>query len=212
MRNEIITRLHLLAGAVLLALTAIGFVKIPPGPGLAMHWGPDGHPDLLWPRNWALLLFPVLGALLLLWGFAMDRFVPPEESKSPEQRRELSTFVLIGLGLLAALQFGFILIGIGSDIDLFRILGFVAAIAMVLWGAMGLGGGDTYALRQMPGADSRIAARLLRALFVIAGLGLFWAALSWTDPVDTLPALGAAVLLPPILASLFRLVRRPGRS
>ena len=203
MRNQAITRLHMLAVAVLLALTAIGFVKIPATPGLAMHWGPDGHPDLLWPRNWALLLFPALTVVLLGWALLMGLRMASDDKVLPL----LESVVLAGLGLLDAFQFGFILIGVGSDFDLFRVLGFVAGVVFLVLGVTGAGL-RTDVRDPRRGPPDRAAGGLFRILLAVAGAGLLWAISRWSDPIDTLPAIVVAVLVPPIIAGLFKLVRR----
>lgn len=204
MPNQVITRLHMLAVAALLALTVIGFVKIPGAPGLAMHWGPDGHPDLLWPRNWALLLFPALAVLLLLCAVVAGRGLDPNDTAM----RAAQGVILAALGLLAALQFGFILIGVGSDFDVFRVLGFVLAVAFLVEGVLGAGLRQEIRDRRR-GPPDRAVGALLRVLLVAAGAGLLWAIFRWSDPIDTLPAIAAAVLAPPILAWLFKLLRGP---
>lgn len=83
-----------------------------------------------------------------------------------------------------------------------------AAIAMILWGAIGARHGDLPVRRPAP-ARTRMVERATRVVFVLGGLGLLWAVYSWPDPVETLPALAIGVIVPSILAGLFRLMLRP---
>jgi hypothetical protein len=189
MRHEIITRLHLLLAALQVALTVIGFIKIQALPGLAMHWGPDGHPDVLWPRNEALLLFPALALLLILIGLLAARLLRPEDPRRPH----LATVLLAGLGLVDALQLGFILIGIGSDFDLLRLIGAAGGVGMLA--------GAIFNMRPLrdQGRFGIFMTGLLRLMMGFGGIALFWAAVVLSDPINMLAALFVCVLGPPLI-------------
>ena len=73
------TPLKLLLLATLAAAVVAGFILIPAGTSLPVHWNIAGEPDGYWPREWALLV-PV-GVTLLVWGIfaGVDRFARPED-------------------------------------------------------------------------------------------------------------------------------------
>ncbi|MEO8882626.1 MAG: DUF1648 domain-containing protein, partial [Devosia sp.] len=77
-RKLIVTRFHLLLLGILIAITATAFVKIKAEVGLPVHWGLNGQPDQIWPRNQALMIFPIIGVLLTALFAAIGRFAPPE--------------------------------------------------------------------------------------------------------------------------------------
>ena len=83
-RKPLVTRFHLLLLGLLVAVTATAFVKIPADAALPVHWGLDGHPDQVWPRIPALLMFPLIGAVITGLFLAIGRFTPPEMPVSSE--------------------------------------------------------------------------------------------------------------------------------
>jgi uncharacterized membrane protein len=211
-RKLIVTRFHLLLLGVLVAITATAFVKIKAEVGLPVHWGLNGQPDQIWPRNQALVIFPVIGVLLTALFGAIGRFAPPEQV---EPGRYVAEAMLSGLLLLlCALQLSFILIGIGSDIDLARIVAFGLALILLLLGfTLPNSAPNAYAGVRLPWsmkdrANWTATHRLTGALYVVAGLGL--AAVAWfrPDPVDMLPAIAVAVLVPILIGGMFSFIRR----
>jgi len=211
-RKLIVTRFHLLLLGVLVAITATAVVKIKAEVGLPVHWGLNGQPDQIWPRNQALAIFPVIGVLLTAIFGAIGQFAPREQV---EPGRYVAEAILTGLLLvLCALQLSFILIGIGSDIDLARIVTFGVALILVLLGfALPSSAPNAYAGVRLPWtmkdrANWTATHRLTGVLCIIAGLAL--AAVAWFRPdlVDMLPAIGIAVLVPILIGGLFSFIRR----
>ena len=78
-RKPIVTRFHLFLLGLLAAITAAAFFKISPDMGLPVHWGFDGRPDRVWPRNEALVLFPIVAVCLTGLFLAIGQFVPSEQ-------------------------------------------------------------------------------------------------------------------------------------
>jgi uncharacterized membrane protein len=210
-RKPVVTRFHLFAFGVLIAITATAFVKIHAETGLPVHWGLDGKPDQVWPRNTALLVMPAiavaLGAL-----FGAIGFLVPAEQVEPG-RRVIETMLTGFLGLLCALQFALILIGVGSDIDLVRIVAFAVAALLLGLGAMLPNSPPTgYSGIRLPWtmrnrANWVAAHRLTGALMIVAGAALGLVAWLWPNPTDMFAALAAAILLPLILGGLFSFIR-----
>jgi uncharacterized membrane protein len=206
-RKPLVTRFHLLLLGALAAITATAFVKVNADVGLPVHWGFDGRPDAVWPKTQALLIFPLIGIVLFALFAAIGHFAPVEKI---EPGRHISEALLSGLLLLlSGLQLALILIGVGSDIDLVRIIAFAVAALLVGFGVI-LPGADAKAYRglRLPwsiGVGWSAIHRLAGVLLVAGGLIL--GAVAWLrpDPVDVLPTIGGAVLVPLLVSALFSL-------
>jgi uncharacterized membrane protein len=213
-RKPIVTRFHLFLLGLLAAITAAAFFKISPDMGLPVHWGFDGRPDRVWPRNEALVLFPIVAVCLTGLFLAIGQFAPSEQV---EPGRHISEAALTGLLLLCcALQFSLILIGVGSDIDMVRVIAFCMALLLVLLGiALPNSQPNAYAGIRLPWTmkDPRAwsaAHRVTGVLFILAGIGL--AGIAWVlpDPADMLPAIGVAIFLPLLVGGIYSWVRSRG--
>src|SRR5437868_10321364 len=119
-RKPIVTRFHLLLLGLLIGIAVIGFIKIHLEAGLPMHWGLNGKPDRIWPRNEALPVFPIVGVLVTAF-FALVGALAPVEQIDPGRR--LIETVYAGLLLLfCAIEIALLLIGIGSEVDMVSII------------------------------------------------------------------------------------------
>jgi uncharacterized membrane protein len=206
-RKPIVTRFHLLALGILIALGATTYFKVPAALSFPVHWGLDGHPDQTWSHSTAALLFPAIGVLLTALFAIVGLAVAP---KRIELGRPVAEAILTGfLGLLGALQLSLILIGIGSDIDLTRLIAFAVALALIGLGlALTRAAPNAYAGVRLPWAMANkrnwvATHRLTGLLMVLAGAGLGMVAFAWPDPINLFEALGVAVLLPLLLGMLF---------
>ncbi len=214
-RAILVTRFHLLLLGVIAALTITAFLRVPQV-DLPMHWGLDGNPDMTWPRTPALLAMPVAGALSTMVLFAAGWLSPREQV---EHGRSVLETALAGILLVfAAVQAHLLLIGIGSDIDILRLVAGGAAAVLVFLG-LELPRAKPYArfgirLPWWQGSESawRAAHRLCAASFLLAGAAL--AACAWLapEPRTLIPALLAAVLAPCLLAAAVSLLVGRGRA
>jgi uncharacterized membrane protein len=210
-RKSIVTPFHILLSGVLLVVTAIGYVKIPAAAGLPMHWGLDGRPDRIWPRDPALAALPAIALALLVLFFAIGRLAPQE--KVDPGRVVAEAAISAVLLILCALQFSLLLIGTGSEVDLVRIVSAAVAMALVILGlALPRSAPNAYTGVRLPWsmtdpANWRATHRLTGALMVIAGLILAAVALLWATPVNLLETIGPAVFLPIIIGALYSVFR-----
>lgn len=209
-RKSLVAPFHLLIYGLLIAITITAWVKIPDGAGLPVHWGLDGHPDRTWPKLQALIGAPSLAALVVITTYLFGRLAPEEQV---EPGRHISEAALSGvLGLFCAVQFGMLLIGIGSDIDMIRIVaGAVAVILLVLGNALPKSQPNGYSGLRLPWtlSDPRNwtrTHRLTGIVMMIAAVGL--GAVVWLapDPGILLASVLAAVFGPLILAVIFSVV------
>lgn len=213
-RKPIVTRFHLFLLGVLAAITATAFVKVHADTGLPVHWGFDGKPDRIWPRNEALLVFPAIAVLLTGIFAAIGQFAPVEQI---EPGRHISEAMLTALlGLLCALEFSLVLIGVGSDIDMVRIIAFaLAALLIILGNVLPKSQPNVFAGLRLPWTmrdpgNWAATHRLTGILYLLSGLGLGAVAWFMPDPADMLPAIGVAVFAPVIVGGLFSFVRSRG--
>ena len=210
-RKLIVTRFHLFLVGVLLAVMATALVKIQAGTDLPVHWGFDGKPDRFWPRLPALLMFPVIGFLLTGLFALIGRFAPVE---AIEPGRHMSQLLLTGLlGLLCALEFALILLGIGADLDMIRLVCFAVAIFLLILGSL-LPQSQRNSITglRLPWtlkdpAGWRASHLVTGVLVAVGGIGLAVVAWFRPTPSDMLMALGAAVFVPIIVGGLFSFVR-----
>ena len=210
MRKLLVTRFHLLLLGLLAAITATAFVKVPEATGLPVHWGLDGKPDQIWPRDQALWVFPSIAIVLIAISLLIGRLASGEQLDAG--RPVLETVIAGLLALCCALQFAFLLIGIGSDIDMLRLLAFaLAALFVALGAALPRARPNVYAGIRLPWTMKspqtwRATHRLTGVLMAAAGLSLAVVALLWPAPATLLVAIGLAVFLPTLVGAIFSFV------
>ena len=215
-RKPIVTRFHLLLLGLLIGIAATGFFKIHVEAGLPVHWGFDGKPDQIWPRNQALPIFPIAGILVTGLFALIGALVPPEQI---DPGRYVSEAILAGvLGLFCAIEFGLLLIGIGSEIDMVRIICFGMAALMVGLGlSLPTSRPNAYSGVRLPwtmrnAANWKATHRLTGILFLIGGIGLGVITYLGPDPRQLLAALFLALLLPLIIGGVVSLALSLGRQ
>jgi uncharacterized membrane protein len=211
-KSGIITRFHALELMVLVAVTVTGFLKIPAAYAFVAHWGRHGQPDWSWPRDLALLLAPT-AALICLSCFALIGWLTPKP-RLEMGRHVLEPALTALLGIAVAVQFGLLLVGTGSDLDLIRLLAFGLAPAHLLLGVvLREAERHTYAGLRLPWAIRsermwRIEHQLIGWLYILGGLVL--AGLAWylPDLGILLPALALVPVGPVALTALAQLLLR----
>ena len=104
-----VTPLKLLLLAVLAAAIVAGFVSIPAGASLPVHWNVAGEPDGFMPRDWALIM--PAGVTLLVWAvfLVVDRFADAEQRERGAYVADVALTALTAL--MAAITVMTVLIG-----------------------------------------------------------------------------------------------------
>lgn len=208
---SLVTRFHLLLFSVTLSITAVCFLRIPETFAFPAHWH-GSSADWLWPRNLALSVAPLLQALLLLVFFVLGRAVT--KNHMAKVRHILDPALSLLLAVPAAFQFGLLFMGIGSDLDLIRGLGFLLAATLALLGLVLFGAErHSYGGLRMPWpiASDRawfVVHRLSGAASFLVGLVL--AALAWFDfgPGPLALAFALSLLGLPLFAALVSLLAK----
>jgi hypothetical protein len=208
---SLVTRFHLLIFSVTLSITAVAILRVPADFLFPAHWH-GSSADWLWPRDTALAVAPILQTLLLLAFFVLGRVLT--RNHMAKVRHILDPALSLTLAVPAAYQFGLLFMGIGSDLDLIRGLGFLFAAVLVLLGLVLFNAErHSYGGLRMPWPIRSDRAWLIvhRASGLVAGLaGAGVAALSWLDAGPGILALAFAgsLLGLPVFAALVSLAVR----
>ncbi|ODT75720.1 MAG: hypothetical protein ABS76_33220 [Pelagibacterium sp. SCN 64-44] len=208
---SLVTRFHLLLFGVTLAIAGVALVHVPEGYAFAAHWQGSAA-DWLWPRDIALAMAPVLQLVLIAAFFLLGRALT--KNHLAKTRHILEPALTLLLAVAAACQLGLLLIGIGSDFDLFRITAFgLAAVLAVLAVVIFEAERHSYAGLRMPWPiPSDRAWRLVHRASGLAGglaaTGLAW--LAWTDPGpgSLVLAMAASLAALPLFAAMLTLLAR----
>ena len=196
---SLVTRFHLLIFSVTLSITAVAILRVPADFLFPAHWH-GSSADWLWPRDTALAVAPIVQAVLLLAFFVLGRALT--RNHMAKVRHILDPALSLALAVPAAYQFGLLFMGIGSDLDLIRGLGFLFAAVLILLGLVLFHAErHSYGGLRMPWPIRSDRAWIIvhRVSGIAAGLaGAGLATLSWIDA-------GPGVLAVAFAASLFGL-------
>jgi uncharacterized membrane protein len=192
----LVTRFHLLLLAVTLAIAGVGAARIPADFLFLAHW--QGNvADWRWPRE-VILLAPLLQMALLAAFFFLGRTLTKNQyAKSQHILDPALTTIMV---VVAALQLGLLLTGIGSDLDFIRVTSFGLGVSLLVLGIVLFEAErHTYAGLRMPWpvrSDHawRWVHRCAGLAYGIAGMALL--AVAWFD-------MGLGLLIVSCAAALF---------
>jgi len=213
-RKALVSRFHAFPFGLLVAITATALVKIKSQQGLPVHWAFDGKPDQYWPRDFVLAAAPIVALGLVVVFALIGRFAPVEQVEPG--RRVWEGLLTALLAVLCAVQFSFVLIGVGSDIDLLRITAYLTALALVAWGGLlAPSTKGTYGAMRLPWSLPTASAwvfahRASGALVVLSGIGLGVVATLWPSPTDLLAGMAGAIAAAILGSALLSLLRARG--
>ncbi|WDR03042.1 SdpI family protein [Devosia algicola] len=204
--SNLISRFHLLLLAVLLAITGVILMRVPDDFSYAAHWGAHSQPDWLWPRNLALSGAPIAAFLIMLVFIGLGLGLT--KNRLLLTRHILDPALTVLLTVIDAVQMGFLLIGIGSDLDLIKLTAYgLGALLVVVGVVMAEAERNSYAGLRLPwpirgDRTWRIVHRTTGIAFGMAGAGLLAAAWLNADLSLLLLALILAVTCPVAVAAL----------
>ena len=201
----------------LLALTVItaiaGFMLVPPGTTLPVHWGPSGEADAFASREVALVMPVVI--MLALWAvfLAIDRFAPRAQVERSRAMSRAALTMLSAIFLCIAVVT--VLIGMGVAVEMVRVLAIgVGLLLIVLGNAMPKSQPNSFAgirtrTTLADPANWQQTHRLAGLLTIIGGVILLVAALLVPVPV-LIWMLLACVIVPIAAGAIYshRLARR----
>lgn len=205
----LITKFHLLILAVTIATAGVIIFRVPADFAFPAHWQGSGA-DWLWPRNPAIAVAPLV-ELLLIGGFWMlGRALTP--GHLARVRHVLDPALTLALAIAFACQLALLLVGVGADIDLFRITaGVLAAVFLITGIVLFEAERHTYAGLRLPWPipGDRAWRRVHRSAGgtgVIIAVAL--AVVVWLDPGPgiTVLAMVASLVLLPTLSALYTML------
>lgn len=199
-------RTALLAALAVVAIA--GFVLVPAGATLPVHWGISGAADAYWPKELALLMPVVMAGVV--WGIFL---LLPRLAKSADldAGHHPLGVVLTSLTVLALLvEAATVLIGVGVEVNMVQVLALAIGVGMLVLGnAMPKSRPNSLAGLRIPTTlrDARNwqATHRFTGMLVIGG-GVLLVIVALVAPVNALIWwLLACVLLPVVAGALFSL-------
>ncbi|MEO5806669.1 hypothetical protein [Devosia sp.] len=212
---NLITRFHLLLLTVLTAMTIVAFVRVPVGFAYPAHWGPHSEADWLWPRDVALLGAPVVAVGFTL-AFAILGLLLGK-SRLLQSRHVYEPILTVILTVIASVQMGLLLTGVGSDLDLVRMTGYGLGALLVVTGIVfAEAERHSYAGLRLPwpveGDRAWRAVHLSTGIACgLAGAGLAFAAWLNVDLSIAIASLATALITPMLVAGVATLTAKAAR-
>ena len=208
---SLVSRFHLLLLTVTVAITGVGFFRIPADFAYPAHWS-GSHADWLWSRDLALAVAPLLEILIIAAFFLLGRALT--KNHFAKVQHILDPALTLLLVVVTAIQLGLLVIGIGSDIDLVRLTGAGLGIVLLVLGIVFFEAErNTYAGLRMPWpiASDRAWRLVHRITGIACGLaGVALLALAWFDLGlgISISAYGLVLALLPLIAGVTTLLSR----
>jgi len=206
MNRAILSRINLVLWAALVAVTLGGYLLIPPGTWLPVHWGTSGEPDAFWPRDIALPMPALIGLAVTMVFFAVGRFAPAKQIEA--SRHAWRTVVPALTSLFLTIQVGVVLVGLGYPDLMVRMICVAIAVMLVLLGNImpkmqpnGLAGIRLPWLRDP--AVWQETQRLGGLLFVAGGVVLLACVAFLGEPPYLFAALLASLLFPLVATTVY---------
>jgi uncharacterized membrane protein len=214
MTRPLFSPLNLAIAIVLTVVTIYGLLVIPVGTLLPVHWNLQGEVDERLPREYALVIAPLMAAIV--WGLftLIGRFGEKGRAEAAAYmlRATLTAILILALGI----EVTTVLIGMGFAVSMVHVIGLcVAVLLMLLGNAMPKSQPNSFAgirikTTMRDPANWLATHRLTGRLLVAAGFILALAALTIAASLPLLAILVAAVLLPMVVGTAYslRLARR----
>jgi len=195
----------LLSFVALVGATIAGLLLVPAEASLPVHWGVDGKADAFWPRNFALLMPPlVLAAVLAVMALVVARGKDTGGSLNGLR----AGLAAIGLAM-AAIQSGSVAIALGYPVDMVRLIAFVIGFMLIgLGNVMPKSQPNSYSgfrLRwtlESP-ANWQATNRFAGVLMMLGGVVIVLAALFFPHPAWLLAAIVAGIAVPTLSGIIY---------
>lgn len=97
---------------------------------MASHWNIRGEVDGYMPKFWALMIMPVISALLMLLFIALPRIDPLRENIK-KFRKQFDTFILILIAFLFYIDLAMIFANLGYLVNMGYVI--MPAIAVIIF-------------------------------------------------------------------------------
>lgn len=130
--RDALTPLNIGLVLLLAAATIAGFVLVPAGASLPVHWGLSGAADRFLPRDAALLMVPGIVALTLAILFGAQRLA--SAARRQAAKHAIAAVIPALLALFLAIQAGTVMIGMGLAVDMVRVVVLGVGLLLVVVG------------------------------------------------------------------------------
>jgi uncharacterized membrane protein len=218
MSQILFSRINLALWSALAVLTLAGYLMVPSGIHLPIHWGPSGQPDAFWPRNWALAAVPAFVLGQTLFFAVVGRFMAADQFAAS---RNVTAVIVPALSaLMLVIQGTTVAIGLGYPDVMIRVIALAVGVLMILVGNVlpktrpnAVAGLRFPSIPQDP-AGWRATQRLTGLLLIVGGEVIILGALLIGSPRWLIAVLIASVLVPVVIGTVYglRLARRTGHS
>jgi uncharacterized membrane protein len=177
----------LLLGAMVIALVA-GFVLVPPGTLLPVHWNLAGEADWFLPREWALLMPAIAVALVWSIFLAVDRFARPADREAGAH--VVSVVITALTATFLGITVATVAIGLGLPVSMAQVVAVAIALLLIVLGnAMPKSRPNSFAGIRLPttlrSESNWLATHRLTGWLTIAG-GLVLLVAAFIAPVEVL--------------------------
>lgn len=205
-----------IALALLALATIAGYVLVPSETLMPVHWGPSGEADAFWPRNFALLMPPIL--VLVLGGLFA---VILARGRGADRARSGLRVAFAGIAfLMAGIQAGAVAIALGYPVDMVSVIAFgLGAVFVFLGNILPKSQPNSYSgvrLRWTLASPANWVAtnRFTGTLMMLAGVLLAICALLIAQPPVLLAITILAAIVPSLAGVIFsyRFARREGAA
>lgn len=193
---------------VLLAATTLaGFLLVPAGTSLPVHWGISGEADIFLPRDAALLMFPGIALATAVLLVVLPRLLG--QAQADASRHAIAAIVPALLGLFLAIEVATVLIGMGQAVDMVRFVVLGVGIVFAVVGNVApktqrnLIAGVRVPWTLADPANWQATNRLFGGLLLLGGLVMAGTALVVANPVVLLGVTAAGVLVPVVVALVY---------
>ena len=126
-------RLSLAFVAVMAALSAYGWVAVPPGASIAVRWGIDGNPEGFAGKPFALLLMPVIGLCLTIVLNWLPRIDPRRRNLAQSTKAYTAVWLAV-MALLTVVHAGIVAQAVGVPFDVARVAVLCAGVVFLVIG------------------------------------------------------------------------------
>ena len=116
-KNSPISLMQMVLLAGLCAVTVIGFVKIPESAAVPIHWNVNGIADAFWPRNYALMVLPVIAFAMLCLNLVAGR-----RRGAQNGRHVARAAITASLVICLAIQSGVVMTALGRNIEMLQLV------------------------------------------------------------------------------------------
>jgi uncharacterized membrane protein len=196
-----LTPLKLFLLAAMAVALAAGFVLVPPGTMLPVHWNLGGEADWFLPREWALLIPAVAVALVWLIFLGVDRFARPADR---EAGAHIVSVVITALtATFLGITVATVAIGLGLAVSMVQVVAIAIALLLIVLGnAMPKSRPNSFAGIRLPttlrSESNWLATHRLTGWLTIAG-GIVLLAAAFLAPAQVLVWWLIGCVLVPIL-------------